>query len=337
MKLITMEEISKEAWSDFVYDHPKGNIFQTPELYMVYRDTKNYDPLFVCAIDDDGDILGLLTSVVQQEFSGPLGGLSSRCVTWGGPLINNNLEEKDKLDVLDLILKEQNRIAKKKALYMQFRNLWDTTWMRPTFKQNNYEYEERLDILIDITKEEEELWLDMTKNRRKGIKRAMNRGQEFSEFPTNEPLDEFYHTIEETYENVKLPLADMSYFTGAKKYLEPKNMVKFLCVKKDNNLLASRIVLQYKGLIYDWYAGSSEEGKKNYANEFLVWNLLLSGNKKGFKVFDFGGAGKPGVAYGPREFKRRFGGKFVQYGRYHNIFKKTTLKIAKMGMKILRR
>ena len=52
MKSITIEEISKEAWSDFVYDHPEGTIFQTPEIYMVYRETRNYHPLFVGVVDD---------------------------------------------------------------------------------------------------------------------------------------------------------------------------------------------------------------------------------------------------------------------------------------------
>jgi len=334
---INIEKIDRNEWSKFVYKHSKGTIFQTPDLYEVYRNTKNYTPLFIGTKDKKDEIVGILLSVVQQEFSGPLKSLSSRCVTWAGPLIKEDLDENEKLDVLDFILKEQNRMAKKKAIYMQFRNLWDTNWMRLTFEQNGYEYEERLDILIDITKKEEELWSDMTKNRRKGIKRAMKQSQEFFEFPSNESLDEFYQTIEETYDNVKIPLADMSYFTTARTILGPKDMVKYFCVKKETELLATRIVLTYKGMIYDWYAGSSQEGKKNYANEFLVWNMLLWGNNNGYKVFDFGGAGKPGVEYGPREFKRRFGGDFVQYGRYNNIFKKTTMKIAKMGLKILKR
>ena len=35
----------KTQWSEFVYDHPQGNIFQTPELAEVYTKTKNYEPI----------------------------------------------------------------------------------------------------------------------------------------------------------------------------------------------------------------------------------------------------------------------------------------------------
>ena len=29
--------IDKNKWSEFVYNHPHGNIFQTPEMYEVYH------------------------------------------------------------------------------------------------------------------------------------------------------------------------------------------------------------------------------------------------------------------------------------------------------------
>jgi len=36
----------KTHWSEFVYNHPQGNIFQTLELAEVYKRTKNYEPIF---------------------------------------------------------------------------------------------------------------------------------------------------------------------------------------------------------------------------------------------------------------------------------------------------
>jgi len=38
--------LSPDLWSSFVYNHPNGNIFQTPEMYEVYKQTKNYEPIF---------------------------------------------------------------------------------------------------------------------------------------------------------------------------------------------------------------------------------------------------------------------------------------------------
>jgi len=38
-----------KRWGEFVYNHPKGNIFQTPEMAEVYRRTKNYEPITLAA------------------------------------------------------------------------------------------------------------------------------------------------------------------------------------------------------------------------------------------------------------------------------------------------
>jgi len=54
MKLVS--ELDRERWSDFVSKHPYGNIFQTPEMYEVYRRTRNYEPYFLAVINDNADV-----------------------------------------------------------------------------------------------------------------------------------------------------------------------------------------------------------------------------------------------------------------------------------------
>jgi len=39
--------LDKTQWREFVYDHPQGNIFQTPEMVEVYKRTKNYEPISI--------------------------------------------------------------------------------------------------------------------------------------------------------------------------------------------------------------------------------------------------------------------------------------------------
>lgn len=51
-----MLEITDSAdvtkWSDFVYNHKHGNIFQTPEMAEVYKRTKNCEPITLAVVDD---------------------------------------------------------------------------------------------------------------------------------------------------------------------------------------------------------------------------------------------------------------------------------------------
>lgn len=69
----------------------------------------------------------------------------------------------------------------------------------------------------------------------------------------------------------------------------------------------------------------------------MVYNILLWGKENNHHTFAFGGGGKPNEEYGPREFKRRFGGEFVNHGRYKKIYKEAKMKIAMMGLDVLRK
>jgi hypothetical protein len=63
-------------WSDFVYNHPRGNIFQTPEMAEVYKRTKNYEPITLAAINTKNDeILAILQAVVITELCVEIFGL----------------------------------------------------------------------------------------------------------------------------------------------------------------------------------------------------------------------------------------------------------------------
>ena len=105
-------KIDRKQWSDFVFNHPQGNIFQTPEMFDVFMAVKNNQPLLTAVTNGDNEILGILVAVIQREHSGFLGKFTSRSIIWGGPLIVN-----DNKGVLDIILKEYNKIINKRVIY----------------------------------------------------------------------------------------------------------------------------------------------------------------------------------------------------------------------------
>ncbi len=104
--------IDRNKWSEFVCNHPHGNIFQTPEMFDVYTKTKKYEPVFLAVVNNKDEISGTLLAVIQKEYSGVLGTFTARSIIHGGPLIKN-----DNPDVLDFVLKEYDKAIKKKAVY----------------------------------------------------------------------------------------------------------------------------------------------------------------------------------------------------------------------------
>ena len=99
-KVITeYKNIDINKWSKFVENHPNGNVFQTPDMYEVYKNSKHWNPVVLVVEDGEKNIVGSLLAVIQKEHGGIVGKFSARSIIWGGPLINSN-----NFAILDILL-----------------------------------------------------------------------------------------------------------------------------------------------------------------------------------------------------------------------------------------
>ena len=133
--------------------------------------------------------------------------------------------------------------------------------------------------------------------------------------------------IENTYTRKSVPLSYSEIFLRAKDIL--KNHVKYFAAYYGENMIAGQVRLCYKDLVYAWFAGSDDKYFKLRPNDFLMWNVIKWSNDNGYKVFDFGGGGKPDVKYGVRDYKLKYGCEMHEYGRYIIAHKKIVYSLAK--------
>ncbi|MDY9926302.1 lipid II:glycine glycyltransferase FemX [Methanosarcina sp.] len=323
------ETIDRDKWEDFVSSHPEGNIFQTYEMAEVYRSTRNYELVSLAAIESEtGKIFAVLQAVIIRDAPGLVGSISSRSIINGGPLF---VEGKEGLEALERLLNYYEKFLHNRAIYTQIRNYFDTENSKTALESLGYQYEPHLNYMINLNRPAKEIWGDIHKPRRKGINRAEKVGIEVKKIENRDEIKDCYKIIEETYKNVRLPLADISLLESAYDKLSGSGFIDFYLAILEGEIVGSRVVLKYKGMVHDWYAGSKQE--INYVNEAVVWHMLSEYAGKE-KVFDFGGAGHPDKPYGVREFKKRFGGEEVNYGRYKRIHSKSREEIMKSGLKI---
>ena len=307
-------------WSEFVYNHPYGNMFQTPEMADVYTRTKNHEPISLAAIDDStNEMFAVLLAVMIKE-RGILGSFFARSVIHGGPLFIN---DKRGRDAALLLLEGYKKAVTQKAIFTKIRMMHDLPQLSSILKEVNYEYEDHLNFLIDLTKDVDELWGLLYKSKRQAINKAKRIGVSVEEIEDKKLIPIFYELTRESYRNSRVPLADISLFESAFDLLVPKNMCKFFLAKYKDTYVASTCFLCYKRLIFDWYGGVDRDFSSCRANEFLEWHSLKWCSENGYSIFDFGGAGKPDEPYGPRQFKKEFGGKLVNYGWWIGIHSKT--------------
>jgi lipid II:glycine glycyltransferase (peptidoglycan interpeptide bridge formation enzyme) len=334
-RMVTItDSIDIKQWSEFVHNHPYGNIFQTPEMRDVYERTKHYEPISLAVVDDTGEILVLVQAVVIRELGGVLGSFSARSVIHGGPLFVDGEKSED---VVVSLMKHYDKIVHKKVLYTEIRMLSDIPNFDLYISQNGYISEEHFNASIGLNKSVDDIWNQIKRDKKRGIKKAEKNGITVEECKNRDEIQIFYNLVSETYKNAKIPLADISLFESVFDILVPVRRAVFLFAKHDNKYIATQIALMDNNTIYAWYTGAIREYLSYHPGDLLIWHLLKYGTVNGYQRFDFGGGGTRTEHVNLREYKARFGAEFPDYGRYKKIHSPIKMKIAEKGFEMYRK
>lgn len=319
-------------WDSFVEVHPQGTIFQTSHYFRIFEKQNAFKPVAVLLKDGAQNVTGVLSGIIQYQLPSPFKNLSSRCIVIGGPLVLNN-----DADLLKIILESFDKLIRKKVIYTQFRNLFDINYGRSSFTDFKYTFTEHLNILVDITQPQEILWKDIHKQKRYEIRRAAREGLSFKPITTPDELESSYNLLSIIYKRIKLPIFPFQVFQNAFNLLLPKEMAVFWGAYLEGELVGTMYTLCYKGRIYDYFAGSKSIHYNKFPNSLIPWDVMQWGKSNKMTLFDWGGAGKPGIPYGVRDYKEKFGGKTVNYGRFEKIHKPLIFTMAKRAFNLYQR
>lgn len=326
------EDIEIQQWSQFVSNHPNGNIFQTPQMYEIYDNTKNYEPIFVSATDK-GKILGILLAVIQKDFSNPMGFLTSRSVIWGGPLVLDNDRS-----VLNILLNNYLELVDGKAIYSQIRNMSSKRSIKKDIEHHGFQYEDHLNYIIDLSRGADKVWNEMHKKRRNSIRKSLNFRTQVTIVRNPQELSNSYHILKKLYKRIGIPLPDYTLFSNTFKELFLDDKVFCLNAICQEKTIGTMWIFHYNDTSYNWYLGSDKDYADKNLNDLLMWKAIKLSVAKGMLYFDLGGAGKPDQKYGVRDYKKKFGGKEVNDGRFnlthHNVLYKIMFSLLKIKNKI---
>ena len=313
----------REMWNNFVDGNRHSSIFQRHEIADVYNKTRNMTGIRIATSNDEGKLLACM--VVRVEYKKFLKALTSISIIENAPLYEDSEQGRK---AAEFIIKHYSKHIRRKALYSNIK-IDNNSFLEKIYESEGYGKIACLNFEINLDKDPDVVFRAIHKSRRKNIRKAAKSGLEVIE-PGTSSLPDFYRLLKETYDNVSLLIPDISFFNAVFE-LMPRNTKLFLA-RYEGKFIAGRIVLFYKKKIFDWYAGASPEYLSLFPNDVMVWHVLEYGCKNGYELFDFGGAGVVDEEYGVREFKKRFGGRLVEY----NSFKKIHMPIiAGLGCKFL--
>ena len=177
------------------------------------------------------------------------------------------------------------------------------------------------------------MWERLSKTRQKQIRRAMRSGVEVVE-PAEEDVKKWYAILQEMYrQKVKLPLLPMDFFLNAYR----SGNAKYLMVKYNGEVIGGLMFEMDEKSVYEWYVcGLDSVYERQYPSVVATYAGMEYANAHGRRCCDLMGAGEPGVPYGVRDFKERFGGQLVEHGRFMCVREPILYKIGVLGVKMMR-
>ncbi len=318
----------------FAASHDCPSPFHSGEMFRAYSKTKGCKPMAFVAKDDMDRVIGTIVATTFMDAGIVVGKMVNHVSCRGGPML---VPAKTGIAAGESLLQRLLDAARGKSLYTRVYPMFEDPGQSSALTASRFEREDWLNYIIDLTIGEKAIWEKMSKHRRKGIRRAENIGLEMTDASSRGDVDALYGLLALSHEEAKIPLQDKSLFEAIHRFLVPSGMARMVLACRGGKPIAARVALTFSGVIYDWYAGSAPEAEDANANEFLVWRLMAWGCESGHHLFDFGGAGLPEEEYGPREFKRRFGGRLVNLGRYTIVHKPKMLKLIQNLYSVRRR
>ncbi|MFN3189920.1 MAG: lipid II:glycine glycyltransferase FemX [Aureliella sp.] len=320
-----------ESWNQYVHEHPKGTVFHTRELVEAFANTPSNAPIALAATDSNGKVVALLVAVRIATINGWLSRFASRSIFYAEPLCDST---DDGIAALKQLLRVHDRKMKSTTLFSEVRAIKAAECERSALEQSGYEYSDYLNYVVDTRPDQDELFSRLSKSCRSKVKRSIKRGVEIEAGESKEQLDTMYRLVQTSYERSGVPLVDRRLFTEALERLG-NEVVQVRIARFEGEAVAAGISLAFRGRFYAWYGGGMRRpGIAPF--DVLTWDEIRWASENGFQCYDFGGAGWPDEEYGPREFKAKFGGDLVSYGRYRKVSAPVALKLAEQSYALLR-
>jgi lipid II:glycine glycyltransferase (peptidoglycan interpeptide bridge formation enzyme) len=324
-------QLEQAGWEKYVCSHQDGNFFQSPVAYRIFSNTSGYSPQVLGAFHKSNKSLcGILLSVTQQE-NGWYSGFTKRSIIWGGPLSDSdNISEK--------LIQEYDKSLPKTVIYTQIRNLFDQSTIKNNFELSGYRFTPHLNIIVNTSNQSEsELLSSMSKSKARQIRKGLEHCT-IEQCKNTEDLLALYQILKDLYRTkVKKPIPDYSFFRSFLSTATESGYGAIFLIRHSGKIIGGMIAPILPGkAIYEWYvAGEDFSNRESYPSVLATWAAIREGGIRHLNHFDFLGAGKPDADYGVREFKARFGGQEINFGRFEKIHRPLFMHLGKFGLKIL--
>lgn len=349
-----MDATSHKQYEDFVKKHPIGTFFQS-RVFGEFQESLPYRGKSWTLLEQKPtDITQISASclVIKQKL--PL----NFCWLWVpyGPLAQMKTGDQGSEVKIFEGIKE---VAKKeKAIFARIEppsgflhSTYNILHSKTVSAPNRYTPEHTL--VLDLDRPEDEILAQMKPKGRYNIQVAKKHAvavEHIAGADVDENiLNNFYAILQKTGTRDEFGIHPKYFYKNLLEIFGRNKMADlFLAKTTDGTIIAGIIVIYYKDTATYYYGASNYEHRNLMAPYSLQWEAILEARRRGMKYYDFLGiapasvkttAGKPNVKHpwaGVTEFKKKFGGREVNYPpAFDIVYKPALYKLMKIAKRFL--
>lgn len=305
------------------------DLFQSEGFLTFISEGSSFEPFRFSTLRS-GQEVARMQGFIQRDGGPVKRFMSRRAIVNGGPFLAEDITPAE----LKELLHKSSEGLKRKAIYIETRNFRDYANYREIFEECGFQYEPHYDFIVN-TESIELAEGNLGKSRKRDIRTSLRDGAMVIDSPTEEQVRAFYSVLEDLYRTkVKTPLFPLDFFIN----LYHTGFSKFILVEYQGEIIGGTVCVFDDDTVYEWFACGRDGAYKNiFPSTLATWSGIRFAAESGRKRFDMMGAGAPGDGgYGVRDFKAKFGGELVEYGRLKYICNRPLYLLGKAAVRIMK-
>lgn len=237
--------------------------------------------------------------------------------------------------ILEMVMEDLSRIAKEEhAIFARIEssNINIEGKNKKRAKKSFERYTPEATLVIDLSLSEEEILRQMKPKGRYNIRVAEKNGVRVVRYDTwdeeaKRDFEIFYKILKNTASRDGFHCHPKLFYEVFLEFFSARKIVSFFAAKTNSGVhgkVVGGILVVWYGDTATYYYGASDHQYRNFMASYLLqWEALKEAKKRGMKFYDFFGIAPEGRKNHPwagvTEFKKKFGGKIVQFGPAYDI------------------
>jgi serine/alanine adding enzyme len=313
----------------FLQKESPESVFHLPQIFTLYALTKGYIPVYFVHYEDE-KINGLMLVVIIRSYY--LWQFGKRAMIMQRPVIKTG-----KPEVMSELLDAFKAAQGDKVFYTELRNCKRDEELDLVLSAHEFIPQERINLFIDFGSAD--TFKKLSESKQRQVNKGIDAGVSIEPFSDIYEVSTFYGILKDLYKRkVRKPLPDKSFFISAFRLSRQNKCIHLLAIKYNRMVIGGILLAGCKGeTFYEWYIGGlHQEYKHLFPSVMATWGGIQQAGEYNATRFDFMGGGIPGVPYGVRDFKARFGSEEEINYRWTWTKYPVILKLARRIIKILK-